>query len=70
MLHYTVRRKKLPFRQLRKAVYRPFERHYCSNSIRITIDNVISTELRDVLSLLDIKFDANLRSAVDCEEMC
>lgn len=70
MLHYTVRRKRLPFRRLRKAVYRPFQRRYCSNSIRITIDNVISAELHDVLLLLDIKFDANLRSAVDCEEMC
>lgn len=70
MLHYTVRRKRLPFRQLRKAVNRPFERRYCSNSIRIAIDNVIRVELRDVPLLLDIRFDANLRSAVDCEGMC
>lgn len=67
MLHYTVRRKRLPFRQIRKAVYHPFRRRYYSNSIRITIDNVINAELSDVLLLLDIKFDANLRSAVDCE---
>lgn len=70
MLHYTVRRRKLPFRQLKEAVQHPFRRRYCSYGIRVTIDNVLNAGLSDVLLLLDIKFDANLRCAVDCKEIC